>query len=472
MRRMPCICNAAFATGLLLLLATIGFDRLWLQPRGQAVMLSGVPSPLHIAGLTLSPLQTRIGEPAGGLRCIAQRDRSRCGGCPADRDWRSGSRVLSVNSRNKAVEYELEESATFALRTADGRNRSLRRPYGRCASCFNRKTPCSAAAVRPNCCARTCAANWWTVSSAASRPRDSADAGLPDKLQEHLARSSHLPTSSAAMNRCSWANAAMRSRAAARGRTYHREGPGGRRWIRLATIDRRSLCLLAVRGQEDHRRADSRWQTRCRGQQGVDRLLCRSTARHAAAGQHAQTRSSAAERQMVQGPGCARRGGAGLADRDPATARLDQAATAQCRHRTDGWWCRCWPSVSKGICWQPARRSKKLLLLHGPGRLDADQLEAAVADSSRYDVFELVDSALRGEVERSIRILDGLRAEGLAPSVVLWALHREVRNLAQISADVAKGQVPTRQSAGLACSASALPWSARTWAGCARRSGC
>jgi len=85
---------------------------------------------------------------------------------------------------------------------------------------------------------------------------------------------------------------------------------------------------------------------------------------------------------------------------------------------------------------------EKLLLLHGQGPLDADQLTAAVADSARYDVFELVDSALRGEAGRCIHILDGLRAEGIAPPVVLWALHREVRSMAQISADIAKGLSP------------------------------
>ena len=85
---------------------------------------------------------------------------------------------------------------------------------------------------------------------------------------------------------------------------------------------------------------------------------------------------------------------------------------------------------------------EKLLLLHGEGPLDAEQMAAAVADSARYDVFELVDSALRGEASRCIHILDGLRAEGFAAAVVLWALHREVRSMAQISADVAKGLSP------------------------------
>lgn len=85
---------------------------------------------------------------------------------------------------------------------------------------------------------------------------------------------------------------------------------------------------------------------------------------------------------------------------------------------------------------------EKLLLLHGSGPLDADDLAAAVADSARYDVFELVDSALRGESGRCVHILEGLRGEGVAAPVVLWALHREIRSLAQISADVAKGLSP------------------------------
>jgi len=87
---------------------------------------------------------------------------------------------------------------------------------------------------------------------------------------------------------------------------------------------------------------------------------------------------------------------------------------------------------------------EKLLLLHGPGPLDAGQLSAAVMHSARYDIFELVDSALRGETERCIQILDGLRGEGLAPTLALWALHREARSMAQMSADIAKGLSPDR----------------------------
>jgi DNA polymerase-3 subunit delta len=82
----------------------------------------------------------------------------------------------------------------------------------------------------------------------------------------------------------------------------------------------------------------------------------------------------------------------------------------------------------------------KLALLHGPGPLDGEQMSAAVADSARYDPFDLVDSALRGEASRCVHILQGLRGEGVPAARVLWALHREVRQLARIAADVARGR--------------------------------
>lgn len=90
---------------------------------------------------------------------------------------------------------------------------------------------------------------------------------------------------------------------------------------------------------------------------------------------------------------------------------------------------------------------EKLVLVHGEGKLDVDQLTAAVADSARYDIFELVDSALRGGRARVVHILEGLRNEGTAAPVVLWALHREIQTMARISADVAKG-LPAEKAIG------------------------
>jgi DNA polymerase-3 subunit delta len=68
----------------------------------------------------------------------------------------------------------------------------------------------------------------------------------------------------------------------------------------------------------------------------------------------------------------------------------------------------------------------KLALLHPPGTaLDAGAIRAAVADGARFDVFQLGDAALAGDVERAVRVLGGLREEGTAAPLVLWSLVRE-----------------------------------------------
>ncbi len=72
----------------------------------------------------------------------------------------------------------------------------------------------------------------------------------------------------------------------------------------------------------------------------------------------------------------------------------------------------------------------KLALFVPGGSVSIEAVQAAVANSSRYDVFQLGEAALAGDAPRSLRILDGLRAEGAEPPLVLWALCRELRALA------------------------------------------
>jgi DNA polymerase-3 subunit delta len=81
----------------------------------------------------------------------------------------------------------------------------------------------------------------------------------------------------------------------------------------------------------------------------------------------------------------------------------------------------------------------KLYLLQDGGVVDADAIMSLVGDNARYDVYGLVDSALSGDGVRSVRILQGLCAEGLAPQVVVWALARELRQLAAMQALVKGG---------------------------------
>jgi DNA polymerase-3 subunit delta len=85
---------------------------------------------------------------------------------------------------------------------------------------------------------------------------------------------------------------------------------------------------------------------------------------------------------------------------------------------------------------------EKLLLLHGPGIITVEQLEDAVSDSARYDVFKLVDSALQGKAAYCSKVLKGLKGEGTPAPVVLWALTREIRMLVELAYAVSRGSSP------------------------------
>ncbi len=82
---------------------------------------------------------------------------------------------------------------------------------------------------------------------------------------------------------------------------------------------------------------------------------------------------------------------------------------------------------------------EKLRLLHGEGKVSADDVSSAVANSSRFDVFKLVDAALVGDSKRALKVLAGLQAEGVEPVIIVWALTRELRTLARLTDFMAGG---------------------------------
>jgi DNA polymerase-3 subunit delta len=87
-----------------------------------------------------------------------------------------------------------------------------------------------------------------------------------------------------------------------------------------------------------------------------------------------------------------------------------------------------------------AQEIEKLHILYGSVRIEDDMIRKAVADSARYDVYGLADAVLHGQTTRACRILAGLRTEGVAPAVALWALTRELRALCSVRARVEKGE--------------------------------
>lgn len=87
-----------------------------------------------------------------------------------------------------------------------------------------------------------------------------------------------------------------------------------------------------------------------------------------------------------------------------------------------------------------AQTIEQLKLLHGQGAVSLEQVEQAVADNARFDIFALVDSVIAGETQRALRILQNLQQEGVEAILILWALARECRILLELSWQLAKKQ--------------------------------
>jgi DNA polymerase-3 subunit delta len=82
----------------------------------------------------------------------------------------------------------------------------------------------------------------------------------------------------------------------------------------------------------------------------------------------------------------------------------------------------------------------KLALLHPPGTLTREQIEQAVLNVARYDVFKLGEAVLGGDVARALRMLDGLQSEGEAAVLVHWALADDVRMLRRVHRAIMDGR--------------------------------
>ena len=82
----------------------------------------------------------------------------------------------------------------------------------------------------------------------------------------------------------------------------------------------------------------------------------------------------------------------------------------------------------------------KLALLYPAGELSVEQIEAAVLNVARYDVFKLSEAVLGGQRARVQRMLDGLQAEGEAEVLVHYALAEDIRALKRVKDAVGEGR--------------------------------
>ena len=86
-----------------------------------------------------------------------------------------------------------------------------------------------------------------------------------------------------------------------------------------------------------------------------------------------------------------------------------------------------------------AQEIEKLKLLSDSPKIDEQTIQNYVGNSARYDVFKLLDVCLLGQQAKAIKILNGLKSEGNEPTMILWALSREIRQALSLQSQINRG---------------------------------
>ena len=81
----------------------------------------------------------------------------------------------------------------------------------------------------------------------------------------------------------------------------------------------------------------------------------------------------------------------------------------------------------------------KLCLLVANEHIDVQQTLNAVTENARYTVFALIESAFAGQTERTLRMLKGLRSEGVEPMALHGAIMWEFRRVCSMAYQIKTG---------------------------------
>lgn len=91
---------------------------------------------------------------------------------------------------------------------------------------------------------------------------------------------------------------------------------------------------------------------------------------------------------------------------------------------------------TEGNALAAAQEIEKLKLIYPNGKIPYGDLDKIITDNARFDIFGLVDVILAGNTNRIIQVFRKIRAEGIEPTLILWAITREIRTLINVLQDL------------------------------------
>ncbi|MEI8055038.1 MAG: DNA polymerase III subunit delta [bacterium] len=114
--------------------------------------------------------------------------------------------------------------------------------------------------------------------------------------------------------------------------------------------------------------------------------------------------------------------------------RLKQAGL-----KTDGVGIKLLVDCAAGNLLAATQEIEKLRLLYGSGDLTTEQIVSTITDNARFNVFNLLDASLAGKTAAVVHMLYNLKTQGVEPTIILWAIARELRSLINISFAMQQG---------------------------------
>ncbi|MFZ2315040.1 MAG: DNA polymerase III subunit delta [Gammaproteobacteria bacterium] len=86
-----------------------------------------------------------------------------------------------------------------------------------------------------------------------------------------------------------------------------------------------------------------------------------------------------------------------------------------------------------------AQAIEKIYLLKSNETIDSTTIQAILTDESRFTVFDLIEHLIAGNKARALHVLESLKTEGTEAVLVLWAITRELRLLADMAQQLKSG---------------------------------
>lgn len=95
--------------------------------------------------------------------------------------------------------------------------------------------------------------------------------------------------------------------------------------------------------------------------------------------------------------------------------------------------------LSEGNLIATSQTIEKCYLLHPQKLIDKNLIETLMTDEAQFSIYDLVDSLIANNLPRSLHVLSVLKFNHTEPTLIIWAIARELRLLNLMLQQISKG---------------------------------